>query len=36
MENFKFTNSWFNDAAKYQWEKLIFHIIFYDYFLQID
>ena len=26
MENFKFTNSWFNDAAKYQWEKLIFQI----------
>ena len=26
MENFKFTNSWFNDAAKSQWEKLISQI----------
>jgi len=23
MENFKFTNTWFNDSAKHQWEKLI-------------
>ena len=26
MENFKFTNNWFNDAAKHQWEKLISQI----------
>ena len=26
MENFKFTNTWFNDAAKQQWEKLISQI----------
>ena len=23
MENFEFTNNWFNDAAKYQWDRLI-------------
>ena len=23
MENFEFTNNWFNDAAKHQWDKLI-------------
>ena len=23
MENFEFTNTWFNDAAKHQWDKLI-------------
>ena len=26
MDNFKFTNNWFNDAAKHQWEKLISQI----------
>ena len=26
MDNFKFTNTWFNDAAKNQWEKLISQI----------
>ena len=26
MENFKFTNTWFDDAAKQQWEKLISQI----------
>ena len=26
MENFNFTNNWFNDAAKAQWEKLISQI----------
>ena len=23
MENFEFTNNWFNDAAKHQWDRLI-------------